>query len=115
MYRQIRSEYSGRLAIVVLDRPERRNAFSAELMREMIACARELESRNDVDAVIVSGAGGWFSAAFATLRVPRAKPRSSAVASKSGYSLVRHSGRRPRPRYRTSTPRPGAQTSSLPQ
>ncbi len=62
MYRHIRSEYSGRLATVTLARPERRNAFSAELMREMIACAHELEARRDVDAVIVSGAGGCFSA-----------------------------------------------------
>jgi enoyl-CoA hydratase/carnithine racemase len=62
MYRQIRSEYSGRLATVTLDRPERRNAFSADLMREMIACARELEARQDVDAVIVTGAAGCFSA-----------------------------------------------------
>ncbi|HEX6266113.1 MAG TPA: enoyl-CoA hydratase/isomerase family protein [Burkholderiales bacterium] len=62
MYRQIRSEYSGRLATVLLDRPERRNAFSAELMREMIACARELESRRDIDAVLLAGAGGCFSA-----------------------------------------------------
>jgi enoyl-CoA hydratase/carnithine racemase len=62
MYRQIRSEYSGRLATVILDRPERRNAFSADLMREMIACARELEARQDVDAVIVTGAAGCFSA-----------------------------------------------------
>jgi len=62
MYRHIRSEYSGRVATVVLQRPERRNALSAELMREMIACARELESRNDIDAVIVAGAGGCFSA-----------------------------------------------------
>ena len=62
MYRQIRCEYSGRLATLVLDRPERRNAISAELMREMIACARELESRSDIDAVIVTGAAGCFSA-----------------------------------------------------
>jgi enoyl-CoA hydratase/carnithine racemase len=62
MYRQIRCEYSGRVATVVFDRPERRNAFSAELMREMIACARELEARQDVDAVIVTGAAGCFSA-----------------------------------------------------
>jgi enoyl-CoA hydratase len=62
MYRQIRSEYSGRVAMVTLDRPQRRNAFSAELMREMIACARELEARDDVDAVIVAGAAGCFSA-----------------------------------------------------
>lgn len=62
MYRQLRSEYSGRIATVTLDRPARRNALSAELMREMIACARELSSRADVDAVIVAGAGGCFSA-----------------------------------------------------
>ncbi len=62
MYRHIRSEYSGRIGTVLLDRPERRNAFSAELMREMISCARELEARHDIDAVIVTGAGGCFSA-----------------------------------------------------
>jgi enoyl-CoA hydratase len=62
MYRHIRSEFSGRIATVTLDRPERRNAFSAELMREMIACAQELAARRDIDAVIVTGAGGCFSA-----------------------------------------------------
>jgi enoyl-CoA hydratase len=62
MYRHLRNDISGRIARVTLDRPERRNAFSAELMREMIACAQELSSRKDIDAVIVSGAGGVFSA-----------------------------------------------------
>jgi enoyl-CoA hydratase/carnithine racemase len=62
MYRQIRCEYSGRLATVILDRPERRNAFSAELMREMIACARELDARPEVDVVLVTGTAGCFSA-----------------------------------------------------
>jgi len=58
MYRHLRSEFSGRVATVTLDRPERRNAFSAELMREMIACAQQLGARGDLDAVIVTGAGG---------------------------------------------------------
>lgn len=62
MYRHIRSEFSGRVATVTLDRPERRNAFSAELMRELIACAQELAARRDIDVVIVTGAGGCFSA-----------------------------------------------------
>lgn len=62
MFRYIRCEFSGRLAAVTLARPERRNAFSADLMREMIGCARELESRSDIDAVIVTGAAGCFSA-----------------------------------------------------
>ncbi len=62
MYRHVRSDFSGALATLTLNRPERRNAFSAELMREMIAFAQELSSRPDCDAVIVTGAGGCFSA-----------------------------------------------------
>jgi enoyl-CoA hydratase len=62
MYRHLRSEFSGRVATVTLDRPERRNAFSAELMREMIACAQQLGARGDLDTVIVTGAGSAFCA-----------------------------------------------------
>src|SRR5580765_4500848 len=62
MYRQLRSEFSGRIATVTLERPERRNALSAELMREMIACAHELAARKDLDVVLVTGAAGAFSA-----------------------------------------------------
>jgi enoyl-CoA hydratase len=62
MYRQLRSEFSGRIATVTLQRPERRNALSAELMREMIACAQELAARRDLDVALVTGAAGVFSA-----------------------------------------------------
>src|SRR6478752_6243018 len=62
MYRQLRSEFSGRIATVTLARPDRRNALSAELMREMIACAQELAARRDLDVVLVTGAAGVFSA-----------------------------------------------------
>lgn len=62
MYRNLKLELDGRLARLTLERPERRNAFSAELMRELIAAAGELAARRDVDAVVVSGAGGVFSA-----------------------------------------------------
>ena len=62
MYRHLKLIHEGRLARLTLNRPERRNAFSAELMREMIAAAAELAARRDLDAVIVSGSGGVFSA-----------------------------------------------------
>jgi enoyl-CoA hydratase len=62
MYRNLKLECDGRLARLTLNRPERRNAFSAELMREMIAAAGELAARRDLDAVIVTGSGGVFSA-----------------------------------------------------
>jgi enoyl-CoA hydratase/carnithine racemase len=58
MYRHLKLSSDGRLARVTLERSDRRNAFSAELMREMIAAAAELAARRDLDAVIVSGSGG---------------------------------------------------------
>ena len=62
MYRHLKLSREGRLARVTLERSDRRNAFSAELMREMIAAAAELAARRDLDAVIVDGSGGVFSA-----------------------------------------------------
>jgi enoyl-CoA hydratase/carnithine racemase len=62
MYRHLRSEFSARTATITLERPERRNALSAELMREMIACAQELALRRDSDVVLVTGADRVFSA-----------------------------------------------------
>jgi enoyl-CoA hydratase len=62
MYSHLQMSFSGRLATVTLARPERRNAFSAALMREMISCANELAARGDLDAVIVTGAPPCFSA-----------------------------------------------------
>lgn len=62
MYKTLELTTEGRIATLALNRPERRNAMSAELMTEMIACAGELASRQDLDVVLVTGAGGVFSA-----------------------------------------------------
>lgn len=62
MYRSLSLRISGAVATVTLNRAERRNAMSADLMREMIACAGELAAREDIDVVLVTGAGRWFSA-----------------------------------------------------
>ena len=51
-----------RIATVTLNRPERRNAMSGQFLREMTDCAHQLAARDDVDAVVVTGAGGVFSA-----------------------------------------------------
>ena len=51
-----------RLAVVQLSRPEARNALSQALMRELIACAHALADRSDIDVVLLTGAGGCFTA-----------------------------------------------------
>ncbi|MGE0876129.1 MAG: enoyl-CoA hydratase/isomerase family protein [Burkholderiales bacterium] len=62
MYPTLNTEFDGRIALVTLNRPQSRNAMSTALLRDMIACAGMLAARNDIDIVIVSGAGGHFSA-----------------------------------------------------
>src|SRR5260221_9315715 len=62
MYRTLKLEIGKAVATVTLNRPEARNAMSAQLMREMIACAGRVAARRDVDVVIVRGSGKCFSA-----------------------------------------------------
>ena len=62
MYRNLKVEARNGITIVTLNRPESRNAMSAQLMREMIACAGEIAARGDIDVAIVRGSGACFSA-----------------------------------------------------
>src|SRR4051794_38067748 len=50
----------GPVAIVTLNRPERRNALSLELMQELLACLEELGRDREVRAVILAAAGKVF-------------------------------------------------------
>jgi enoyl-CoA hydratase/carnithine racemase len=61
MYSYIRSEREGALSIVTLNRPERRNAMSLDLMRELIECLDQIAETSDVRAVILAAAGKVFS------------------------------------------------------
>ena len=48
------------VAVVTLNRPERRNALSLALMQELITCLRETGARRDVRVVILAAAGKVF-------------------------------------------------------
>lgn len=50
------------VATLTMNRPERRNALSLELMQEMLACLDDLAANPEVRAVIVAGAGKVFCA-----------------------------------------------------
>lgn len=51
-----------RHAVVTLDRPEARNAYSSEMIAQLVAAFDELELDSSVRAVILTGAGKAFSA-----------------------------------------------------
>lgn len=55
-----------KLAIVTLNRAEKRNALSIALRNEIDECLLELEANDTVSAVVVTGAGPVFCAGFDT-------------------------------------------------
>ncbi len=57
----VTSEREGSLAILTLNRPDRRNALSLELMLELIDCLDTIASSAEVRAVILAAAGKVFS------------------------------------------------------
>ncbi len=55
-------EREGRLAVVRMHRPERRNALSIGFMHELTRTAEALRDEPELDVVLLTGSGGWFSA-----------------------------------------------------
>ncbi len=59
-YEQVSCSFEGQTAIVTLNRPERRNALSLKLMRELIECFGSIGANTAVRAVILAAAGKIF-------------------------------------------------------
>jgi enoyl-CoA hydratase/carnithine racemase len=61
-YRNLLVTRDGPAARIVLNRPEKRNALSLELMDEVIAAIGEVSARRVTRAIVIEGAGPAFSA-----------------------------------------------------
>ena len=59
-HQSISFETEGQIAIVTLNRPQRRNALSLELMTELIECLNEIACDRSLRAVILAAAGKVF-------------------------------------------------------
>lgn len=51
-----------KIAYITMNRPEKRNALSIELVNDLLAALRDADKNRDIRAVIFSGAGKGFSA-----------------------------------------------------
>jgi enoyl-CoA hydratase len=56
------TEVSDGIAVITINRPEARNAVNGAVARGMAAAIDELDARGDVRVLILTGAGGTFSA-----------------------------------------------------
>ena len=55
-------EEKGPTAVVTLNSPERKNAMSLSMIRELTTLAEEFNMRTDIKAVVLTGGPGFFSA-----------------------------------------------------
>ena len=61
-YEHLISKHDGPVVRITLNRPERRNALSLDLMREVIAALEAVRTDPDARVVVIDGAGPVFSA-----------------------------------------------------
>jgi enoyl-CoA hydratase/carnithine racemase len=59
-YQHLLLNFEDSMAVITLNRPDRRNALSLRLMMEMIECLSEIEQRRSVQAVILAAEGKVF-------------------------------------------------------
>lgn len=60
-YQHLIRSAEGQIGIVTLNRPERRNALSLELMQELISCLDEMTTETNIRAIILAASGKVFS------------------------------------------------------
>ncbi len=65
-YELLLTERRDKVALVTLNRPDKRNALSIALRNEIDQCLQELEADDAVSAVVITGAGPVFCAGFDT-------------------------------------------------
>ena len=63
-YEMLVTERREKVAVLTLNRPDKRNALSIALRNEIDQCLRELEDDDAVSVVVVAGAGPVFCAGF---------------------------------------------------
>jgi 1,4-dihydroxy-2-naphthoyl-CoA synthase len=67
----LRAEIGGGVAVITMNRPDPRNAFSPAMVSALGAVLAQVETDETVGCVVLTGAGGAFSAATSRTWPPR--------------------------------------------
>jgi enoyl-CoA hydratase len=78
-YQTIRLERSGPVALLILTRPERRNAINRRMLGELQEALDEVERDDGLRVLVVKGAGGNFSSGFDLTEQMEARPSGPAT------------------------------------
>ena len=85
----VKTEEKDGIAILALDRVDKRNALNAELRRDLIAAVTAALAEEAVHALVVTGAGGHFCAGGDLDSMDGLTPKTARARMKDGQRLVR--------------------------
>jgi enoyl-CoA hydratase len=90
-YQHIEVERDGPVAILWLNRPDKRNAMSADMWEDLPAAMTELDSDDSVRVVVLAGRGPAFTVGIDIAMLASMQPAvgSQAVANMKLYQLVK--------------------------
>lgn len=69
----IQREVQDNILMITLNRPEKRNAFTLEMVNELAEAVRSVDEKPDIRAIIVQGEGSVFSAGIDVMSLMQAK------------------------------------------
>ena len=81
-------ERRGRVALITLDRPERLNTLSPDMLDELAARLGEVEADETVGAAVLTGAGEAFSAGADVSMVREASPLEARAFAARGHATL---------------------------
>jgi enoyl-CoA hydratase len=80
-------EEQGKVAVITINRPDKRNALNQEVRSELFKCLKEVESRKEIRATIITGAGDSFVAGADIVAMSDYTPQDARKASKHGSDI----------------------------
>jgi 2-(1,2-epoxy-1,2-dihydrophenyl)acetyl-CoA isomerase len=84
----VQLDHTGAIATVTLSNPEKRNAFSPDMRRELTALMNTLMVESETRAIVLTGAGGHFCAGADLSRVDESKPPATALETRQNLREV---------------------------
>lgn len=88
MPERVKTDVDGAIATVTLMRPDKKNALDMALIEQLVAAGSELRERQGIRAVVLTGAGGVFSAGLDV----SAMPKMAAFVAENGGIMGRSHG-----------------------
>jgi enoyl-CoA hydratase/carnithine racemase len=88
----VRAEKQGRVGVITIARPERRNALNLRVKQEIVEQLQTLVEDSDVAAIVLTGAGGYFVAGTDIAEMAQMSPTDHVrLATDRVFHVVRQS------------------------